>query len=384
MSQGQQEGMTYAQTGVDYEAMDPFKRLCQQRAALTANNARRLGVKPVEWTRGESVYVVEICGRFYGHVEEGLGTKNRVAELFRQLMLTAQGVSTVTGKTYYDHIAQDTAAMILNDMSPLGISPISLAMHVAVGHGDWFKDEARVKDLIEGWGKACDLAKCIWGGGETPTLKGIVMPETAVLSGSAFGIAKHELLDPKNIEGGDTIVLLESSGIHANGLTLAREIADKLPEGYATKLSDGRMYGEALLDPTHIYCDFIEECLDYGIDIHYGVNITGHGWRKLMRAQQPFKYVIEHLPAQRPIFDFIQKQGPVGDLEAYGNLNMGAGFALFINKEHRGKFKEMYHYFDRPRRFASIIAGRVETSNKKQVVIEPKGLIYEGKTLAVR
>jgi phosphoribosylformylglycinamidine cyclo-ligase len=374
-------GLTYASTGVNYNDMDPFKRLCQERAALTARNADRFGMRSVEDSRGESVHVMfeplasSNLSNYYGHVEEGLGTKNLVAD----------GMWKHTGLTYYDQLAQDTVAMIVNDMCTLGIIPVTVAMHLAVGSSDWFKDEKRVRNLVAGWGNACDLARCVWAGGETPTLKGIIVPEAALLSGSAFGIAKHHrLLYPASIQEGDSIVLLESSGIHANGLTLARSIADKLPEGYATKLSDGRMYGEALLDPTHIYCGFIEDCLDHGVDIRYGVNITGHGWRKLMRAPQPFAYVIEELPTQRPIFDFIQKHGPVSDDEAYGNLNMGAGFALFINPDHRGKFREVYTHYSNKRRFASIIAGRVEKSDVKKVVIRPKGLEYSAETLAVR
>ncbi len=116
---------------------------------------------------------------------------------------------------------------------------------------------------------------------------------------------------------GDMIVLLESSGIHANGLTLARKIAQKwaTPDnpfaGYLKVLPTGRTYGEALLDPTHIYVGFVEDCLNDGIDIHYAVNVTGHGWRKFMRATQPFTYVIDKLPEQHSVLDFIQEHGPV-------------------------------------------------------------------------
>jgi phosphoribosylformylglycinamidine cyclo-ligase len=200
-------------------------------------------------------------------------------------------------------------------MLTLGNLPISLAMHLAVGDSNWFNNEQRTNDLIEGWGDACDQAGCIWSGGETPTLKGIIYPEASLLSGSALGINLSDF-DPKRIQDGDAIIILESSGIHANGLTLTREIATKLPKGYETLLSDGRMYGEALLDPTHIYCSFLETCIRRGADIHYAVNITGHGWRKFMRAQQSFSYVIEKLPTQLPIFDFIQEHGPVDDEEA--------------------------------------------------------------------
>jgi phosphoribosylformylglycinamidine cyclo-ligase len=204
--------MTYAGTGVNYDAMDPFKIACQHRAAQTALNAKRLGVRPVEWTRGESVYVVEINGMYFGHVEEGLGTKNLVADAFVERKSIAEALGTITKKSYYAQIAQDTVAMIVNDMATLGIQPISLAMHLAAGHSSWFKHELRVSELVDGWGKACDLARCIWAGGETPTLRGNVTTEGCVLSGSAFGIAQYGLIDPSDIEDGDVDCLPREFG----------------------------------------------------------------------------------------------------------------------------------------------------------------------------
>lgn len=365
--------LTYASTGVSYEDMDPFKIACQIRAGLTCNNIARFGITSLEWTRGESAFIMDFNNVIFSrisHVEEGLGTKNLVADAMMK----------ITGKSYYDFIAQDTVAMIVNDMITLGHVPISIAMHLAVGHSDWFKNQLRVNDLVEGWGDACDLAKCVWAGGETPTLKDIIYPEASLLSGSAIGLCiPGANFHPQNIHNGDAIIIIESSGIHANGLTLARKIADKLPNGYKSLLSDGRMYGEVLLDPTHIYCDFVESCVRRGANIHYAVNITGHGWRKLMRSPQLFSYVVESLPEQLPIFDFIQEHGPVSDEEAYGNLNMGAGFALFVPQARVNDVLLQHN-----EKFRSYIAGYVEKSDVKRVVIKPRNLEYKAETLAVR
>ncbi len=367
-------GMTYAGTGVNYDAMDPFKRMAQLAARETASNIARLNggeFREFEPSRGESAYLIEAAKSYLAHVEEGLGTKNLVADAMYKL----------TGKSYYDQIAQDTVAMIVNDLVTLGALPLSVAMHLAVGTSDWFDDERRSGDLINGWKKACDLARCVWGGGETPTLKDIIIPGTAVISGSAIGIIKpkERLISAEDIEHGDAIVIIESSGIHANGLTLARKIADKLPEGYLTKLSDGRTYGETLLDPTHIYVGLVEDCLAAGVNVYYAVNVTGHGWRKLMRATQPFTYVIEALPTQLPIFDFLQQHGPVDDSEAYGNLNMGAGFALYVAKDEVTTVREIALNLG----LTAFEAGHIENGDKK-VVIKPKGLEYAGETLQVR
>jgi len=369
------ERMTYAGVGVDYEAMDPFKRMAQLAGRQTAANISRLNngeFHEVEASRGESAYLIEAAKSYFAHVEEGLGTKNLVADAMYRL----------TGKSYYDHIAQDTVAMIVNDMITLGALPLSVAMHLAVGDSDWFKDERRCRDLIEGWKNACNLARCVWGGGETPTLKGVVVPETVVLSGSAIGLVKpkERLIVPENIRHGDSIVFVESSGVHSNGLTMGREIGEKLPNGYLTELEDGRTYGETLLDPTHIYVGLIEDCLDRGVDIHYTVNITGHGWRKLMRATQPFAYIIEQLPRQLPIFDFLQKHGPIDDEEAYANFNMGAGFALYVPESDVSKVLQTADSLG----FSAFRAGYIEQSNEKKVIIEPKNLPYFGSTLGVR
>ncbi|MEK7638749.1 MAG: AIR synthase related protein [Patescibacteria group bacterium] len=369
--------MTYAGAGVNYDALDPFKRMAQLAARETAGNINRLNdgeFREFEPSRGESAYLIEAAKSYLAHVEEGLGTKNLVAD----------SMYTLTGKSYYDQIAQCTVAMIVNDLVTLGALPLSVAMHLAVGTSDWFNDEKRTDDLISGWKNACNLARCTWGGGETPTLKGVVVPEAVVLSGSAIGIVKpKERLIKGNIQPGDLIILVGSSGIHANGLTLARKIAEKLPKGYLTKLSDGRSYGEALLDPTHIYVGLVEDCLNAGVDIHYAVNITGHGWRKLMRATQPFTYVIDTLPTQLPIFDFLQQHGPIDDTEAYGNLNMGAGFALYVPEADFRKVWNVAYSYPTPRAFELLLAGHIENGAKK-VVIRPKGIEYASETLAVR
>jgi phosphoribosylformylglycinamidine cyclo-ligase len=235
---------------------------------------------------------------------------------------------------------------------------------------------------VNGWGDACDKARCVWSGGETPTLPGIVVPGTALLSGSSFGVVKqgYDPIYQGNIRHGDAIMLIESSGIHANGLSLARKIAGKLPEGYLTRLSDGRTYGETLLNPTHIYVGLIEDCLDYGVNIHYALNITGHGWRKLMRATGMFKYVVEDLPTRQPIFDFIQKHGPVDDREAYGNLNMGAGFALYVPMEQAHWVMDVAANLG----LMALYGGHIEKDDTKSVVIKPKNLVYTADTLAVR
>lgn len=325
-------------------------------------------------SRGESVYIIETPDSYIAQVEEGLGTKNLVADEMYKL----------TGKSFYKNIAQDAVAMIVNDLITLGALPISVAMHLAVGDSNWFNNNEKLSnDLIEGWEHACNLSKCVWGAGETPTLKNIINPEAVVISGSAVGIIqlKRKIITV-NIQDGDVIILIQSSGIHANGLTLARKIAEKLPENYLTKLEDGRSYGETLLDPTIIYVALIEDCLNQEVPIHYAVNITGHGWRKIMRATKPFIYNIENVPTPQPIFNFIKQHSQADDKEMYGNFNMGAGFAFFVPP----KDAERVLSIAKNNNFNALIAGNItkSTNGNKKVIIKPKDIIFEGSSLGVR
>ena len=104
---------SYSSSGVDYNKIDPIKRLAQQRASETSHNLLRFGISEVSASRGESAYVWEEQDCYRAFVIEGLGTKNRVADELRQ----------VTGKTYYDALAQDTVAMITNDLIVVGAQP---------------------------------------------------------------------------------------------------------------------------------------------------------------------------------------------------------------------------------------------------------------------
>ena len=362
---------TYAQAGVDYSAMDPIKVLAQKAAAGTAGNLSSFGAQEVGMSRGESAYVWEEADAYRALVVEGLGTKNLVADAMR----------SVTGKTYYDQLAQDTVAMIVNDLVVVGALPQVVNAYFAIGDSGWMRDEERARDLIAGWAAACDQIGATWGGGETPTLKGVIHPDTIDLGGSAVGIInpKERLVLGDKLAAGDAIVLVESSGIHANGITFVRSLAEKSPSIYATKLPNGRLFGEAILTPTHLYVALVRQVLEAGIDVHYMVNVTGHGWRKLMRATQEFTYVIDTVPQPHDEFLFMQQQAGADDSEMYGNFNMGAGFALYTPAKEAEKVVALASKCG----LQAIVAGRVETGSK-QVVVPPKDLTFAGDTLGVR
>jgi phosphoribosylformylglycinamidine cyclo-ligase len=246
---------------------------------------------------------------------------------------------------------------------------------------EWLTDKKLAEDFIKGWRAACDASGVVWGGGETQSLSGVVAPGALEFAGSAFGVIDkaEDLVQGKNLKDGDAIVLVESSGVHANGISLIRELADRLPEGYGTELGDGTTLGEAALAPTHLYGGLVKKLQAAGVDVHYLSNVTGHGWRKLMRAEAEFSYIINQIPPAHEIFAFIAEQTGNDKKEMYGNYNMGAGYAVYVPAGQAGKVVEAAA----GQGLKAWVAGNVEKGPKK-VVIKPEGITYEGDSLGVR
>jgi len=362
--------ISYAQVGDDYYTKDPIKKMAQAAARQTAVEGSS-GFKEITDSRGESAFVWQQGQTLFASVVEGLGTKNLVADDMRK----------VTGKTYYDVIGHDTVATIINDLITVGAKPRVVHAYWAIEDNSWLQDNARTKDFVSGWRDACKISMATWGGGETPTLKGIVEKDTVDLGGSAIGVidAKSRLIVDKNLKEDDRILFLKSNGINCNGLSLARAVAKKLPKGYATKLPDGKTYGEAILTKTNIYAKLIQDLLDAKIDIHYISNITGHGLRKIMRARGSFTYIIEKLFEPREVFIFIQRQAGLSDYEIYETLNMGQDYAIFLPAKDTKKAQSII----RKNGFESLDAGYIE-KGPRQVIIKPKKITFSSETLDLR
>jgi phosphoribosylformylglycinamidine cyclo-ligase len=355
---------------VNYSIADPAKVLAQKEGKATAKNLP-YGFKEVPGTRGESAYVFDM-GEMYGAlVQEGLGTKS----------LIAQAVYKETGKSFFANIAKDTVATFINDLVSVGAMPVVSNAYWSSSSYKWLGEKKLAGDFIKGWRRACDEAKVVWGGGETQSLPGIVAGEALEFGGSAFGVIKNkkQLVSEKKLKAGDAILLIESSGVHANGISLTREIANNLDDGYQTKLKDGSVYGEVLLTPTHIYANLVTRLLEESLNIHYLSNITGHGWRKIMRATAGFTYRITEIPPVPEIFNFIAARSGNDDNEMYGTFNMGAGYAVYLPKREVTKAQVIAKDLG----FKSWNAGTIE-KGKKQVIIEPKDITYASESLEVR
>lgn len=363
--------LSYEQAGVNYDLIDPLKVTAQRAAAATAVHLASHGFTEVAASRGESAYVVDVGPFYLASIVECLGTKTLVADEMARL----------TGKSFYDGIAQDTIAMAINDLITVGATPLVVQAYWAAGGSDWFGDHQRAQALVAGWKRACEVCSVAWGGGETPALAGIVEEGRIDLAASCTGLInpKERLSVGDKLGAGDAIILLASSGIHANGLSLARKLVERLPDGYLTEISPGVTYGEALLAPTVLYSPVTEALWKAGITPHYCANITGHGWRKLLRHPSELTYRIHTVPPVTPVLKFIQEQAKQDDREAYSTLNMGAGFAIFVKAEDAERTVEIA----RAQGIAAWNAGVVE-AGPKQVLIEPLDIAYSNDDLQLR
>lgn len=367
--------LSYEQAGVNYDLIDPLKVSAQRAAAATAGQLAGHGFSEVAASRGESAYVVDVGPFYIASIVECLGSK----------ALVADEMAALTGRSWYAGIAQDTIAMAVNDLITVGATPLVVQAYWAAGGSDWFGDAARAQALVAGWKAACETCGVAWGGGETPALAGIVEGGRIDLAASCTGLInpKQRLSVGDRLAAGDAIVLLDSSGIHANGLSLARKLIERLPQGWLTEVDPanhpGLSYGEALLAPTVLYSPVTEALWKAGIVPHYNANITGHGWRKLLRHPGRFTYRIHTLPPVPPVLAFIQRHAQQDDREAYSTLNMGAGFALFVAPQDAERTVAIAQGLG----LGARVAGRVE-DGEKQLLIEPLGLRFGDDALQLR
>jgi phosphoribosylformylglycinamidine cyclo-ligase len=246
---------------------------------------------------------------------EGLGFRSPV------LMTTTDGTGTkllVARKLgRYDTIGIDLVAMNVNDLIVCGARPVVFLDYIACGR----IDETRMHEVIRGIVKGCEIAGCSLGGGETAEMPDLYGPDDMDLAGFAVGIAEKDAVLPRKgeIRRGDLILGLPSSGIHSNGLSLARKL---IPESDAAGWED-------MLTPTLIYVREMQALLAAG-KLLAAAHITGGGLfgnlqRVIPEGLSPRFDFNWRVP---PVFAKIQSLGNVSDQEMRRVFNLGIGIAM--------------------------------------------------------
>lgn len=314
----------YQQSGVDYDRLDHVKRLAVAAAAATDDVvAASRDFATIAASRGEPAFCFHVGDETLALVVEGLGTKSMVASQ----------VMKATNENFFDLVAEDAVAAIVNDLLCVGALPVVVNAYWAVGDAGWYDSEA-AESLIAGWQRACALSGAVWGGGESPALPGLVVNGEIELAGSALGVLPRDRrpLIGDAISAGDRMVIVGSSGMHTNGASMMRRLAAELPDGFGTPIDEtGSTFGQAVLVPTINYVGLMRRILaDPACPVSYVNHITGHGLLKLMRPEGNWRYVVETLPPVPPVLQFFADQRRLAPEDAYRLFNMGAGLVLYV------------------------------------------------------
>ena len=300
-------GHTYRDAGVDID--------------LEADGVKAL-VNMLTFRRKGSYEMCSDVGHFAGLIEfgdyalalavDGVGTKMLVADIMQD----------------WSTLGIDCIAMNVNDLYVMNIEPVAFVDYVATE----CVETDKMKQIGKGLNEGARLSNMNLVGGETATLKGIV--NGLDLAGTCLGIQKKDkIVTGSEILPGDIIIGVPSSGIHSNGLTLARKIVEDCGS-YDMMMPWGKTLGEELLTPTRIYSEVLRvtaECRVHGM-----CHITGSGLRNLTRLGKAGFDITNPLTPQ-PVYDWMQKEGNVDEHEMYRTFNMGMGYVFVVSESDAEK-----------------------------------------------
>ncbi|HTE68090.1 MAG TPA: phosphoribosylformylglycinamidine cyclo-ligase [Actinomycetes bacterium] len=313
----QGDPLSYAEAGVDVEAGEQAVAL--MRAAVEATHGPKVlggiggfaGLWRLAGDRGPAGILADPV---LAAASDGVGTK----------LLVAQALDR------HDTVGIDLVAMVVDDVVVTGAEPLFVLDYLAVGR----VDPERVAAIVAGVAEGCRLARCALLGGETAEHPDAMEPDAYDLAGFAIGMVERErLLGPERVAAGDVLLGLASSGLHANGFSLARRVLARAGIGYERDLPELGPVGEALLTPTRIYAPHLCDLLAAGVEVHALCHVTGGGLPgNLPRCLPPglTARVDRASWDPPPVFRLLAELGPVEDDELARATNLGVGMVAVL------------------------------------------------------
>jgi phosphoribosylformylglycinamidine cyclo-ligase len=300
--------VTYSESGVDIDLEEVTV------AAMVSQLKSTLELQDVITDTGHFAALLRLGDKALAMSTDGVGSKILVAELMNK----------------YDTVGIDCVAMVVNDILCVGATPLAMVDYLAVEK----PDPEIASQLGKGLAKGALDANIAMIGGETASLPGIV--HNLDLAGTGIGVVDtKQIISGENIQDGDAVIGIESSGIHSNGLSLARKafleeaqlkVSEPLPAYPDISV------GEVLLEPTRIYVKPVVDLLSE-VEVHGLAHITGGGFNNLKRLKEGLSYHLDNLPDPMPIFKSIYSLG-VPLEEMYRVFNMGVGFVIITPPEN--------------------------------------------------
>ena len=310
------EPLTYSSVGVDTaDAVAGLQRLVGRIKTTWPAS----GIGHVELDVGFFANVIDLGHLWLAITTDGVGTKALVAQL--------------AGR--YDTIGIDCVAMNVNDLICVGAKPLSLVDYLAV-------QEARpelIEEISIGLVEGAKVAGVSITGGETAQI-----PEMLSHAGSGLGfdlaatavgiVEPGQLVVGDDMGEGDVVFGVASSGVHSNGLTLARRALIGphafAPDEHVPEIGTNLL--DELLRPTHIYVPEFDALAASGVKAKAIVHITSDGFLNLTRVRSEVGYVLDRLPDPLPVFELIRRVGGVPIEEMYHVYNMGIGLCVVVSE----------------------------------------------------
>jgi phosphoribosylformylglycinamidine cyclo-ligase len=351
---------TYQQAGVDTEqASTGLKGLLHW---VVQTHAFRQDVGGVRLPIGYYANVIDIGhGTGLAISTDGVGSKLLVAQLVDK----------------YDTVGIDCVAMNANDILCVGARPLSMVDYLAVQTPHPRLLEELGKGLYEG----AKQANITIAGGELAQIGEMI---SGVRAGYGFDLAAtclgtvplERIIVGQEIQPGDVLIGLASTGIHSNGLTLARRV---LLDQEGLRVDQhvpelGRLLGEELLLPTRIYVREICTMLEAQLPVKALLHITGDGLLNLRRIQAEMGFIIDWLPEPPAIFRLIQARGRVSAAEMYQVFNMGVGFCVVTTPE----MADRVHAITSQHGVEAHVLGHAVADAERRIRLQPKRLVSAG------
>ena len=230
----------------------------------------------------------------------------------------------------HDTVGIDCVAMCVNDIVCCGAKPLFFLDYIAVGKNY----PEKVAQIVSGVAEGCVQSGCALVGGETAEMPGFYPESEYDLAGFSVGIVdKKKILDNNNVQAGDVLLALPSSGVHSNGFSLVRKVFNVEKVDLTMHIDElGGSLGDALIAPTKIYVKPVLELLKQ-VTVRSIAHITGGGfYENIPRALPKNKMAKINRDAVRvlPIFNLIMKAGNVPLDDMYSTYNMGVGMVVIV------------------------------------------------------
>lgn len=310
MSDQKSKNLSYKDAGVDIEAGNTLVERIKPLAKKTAREGQLAGLGGFgglfQIPPGQYQEPVLVSGT------DGVGTKLKLAADMNK----------------HDTIGIDLVAMCVNDIIVVGAEPLFFLDYYATGH----LDVEQATDVISGIAEGCIQAGAALNGGETAEMPGMYSGEDYDLAGFCVGVVeKSKMLDPSNVQVGDKLLGIASTGPHSNGYSLVRKVLEV--SGASLDMAfDGTTLGDALLAPTQIYVKSLLKLMNE-VDIHALAHITGGGLTENLPRVLPEHSVGEIAPDSWPrpeVFNWLQEQGGINDAEMLRTFNCGVGMVVVL------------------------------------------------------